>query len=297
VSLQILVTGANGKTGRAIVDALLARGARVRGLVRKTEQAGRIEALGADAALGDLEDPASLLAAAAGCDTVLHIGPPMHPREIEMTEAVLDAAFKGGVGHFIYYSVMHPLRQDVQHHRLKLLAEAHVVEGPIPYTILQPIRYMQHLEPILGQVREQGVHAMPFNTRVRFNVVDLLDLAEAAAIVATEPGHRHATYELAGPEALSQDDMAAILTEALGRPVAARQISPEQLRANAASKGIDPGRIERMLVMNAHYDRHGFLGNPNILSWLIGRPPTRYRDYVRRLTGTTGNAIAPKGSA
>jgi uncharacterized protein YbjT (DUF2867 family) len=192
---------------------------------------------------------------------------------------------------------MHPLRQDVQHHRLKLLAEAHVVEGPIPYTILQPIRYMQHLEPILGQVREQGVHAMPFNTRVRFNVVDLLDLAEAAAIVATEPGHRHATYELAGPEALSQDDMAAILTEALGRPVAARQISPEQLRANAASKGIDPGRIERMLVMNAHYDRHGFLGNPNILSWLIGRPPTRYRDYVRRLTGTTGNAIAPKGSA
>ena len=294
MSLQVLVTGANGRTGRAIVDSLLARGARVRGLVRRREQAGRLEALGAQAALGDLEDPASLIAAAAGCDAVLHIGPPMHPREVEITEGVLDAAAKGGVGHFIYYSVMHPLRQDVQHHRLKLIAEAHVVEGPTPYTILQPIRYMQHLEPILGQVRDQGIHAMPFNTRVRFNVVDLLDLAEAAAIVATQPAHRYATYELAGPESLSQDDMAAILTEELDRPVAASHVPPDVLRANMTAKGVDPGRIDRMVVMNSHYDRHGFLGNPNILTWLIGRAPTRYRDYVRRLVDATRDTPEPK---
>ncbi len=61
------------------------------------------------------------------------------------------------------------------------------------------------------------------------------------------------------------------------------------------AKGVDPGRIDRMQVMNAHYDRHGFLGNPNILTWLIGRPPTRYRDYVRRLAEATGDAIEPKG--
>jgi uncharacterized protein YbjT (DUF2867 family) len=285
MSLRILVTGANGRTGRAIVDALLAWGARVRGLVRKADQVGRLEGLGAEAALGDLEDPASLIAAARGCDTVLHIGPPMHPREVEITQSVLSAAAQGGAAHFIYYSVMQPLRQDVLHHRLKLIAEAHVVEGPVPYTILQPIRYMQHLEPILDQVRSQGVHAMPFNTRVGFNVVDLGDLAEAAAIVATQPGHHHATYELAGPQALSQDDMAAILTEEIGRPVVARQVLPEELRTTAAAKGVDPARIERMLVMNAHYDRHGFLGNPNILRWLIGRPPTLYRDYVRRIAG------------
>jgi uncharacterized protein YbjT (DUF2867 family) len=297
MSLKIFVTGANGKTGRAIVDALLARGATVRGLVRKAAQMARLEALGAEAALGDLEDPASLIAAAAGCDTVLHIGPPMHPREVEMTESVLETAAKGGAGHFIYYSVMHPLRQDVQHHRLKLLTEAHVVEGPIPYTILQPIRYMQHLEPIFGQVRDQGIHAMPFNTRVRFNVVDLIDLAEASAIVATQPGHLYATYELAGPEALSQDDMAAILTEELGRPVASRHVPPDVLRANMTAKRVDPGRIDRMEVMNAHYDRHGFLGNPNILTWLIGRPPTRYRDYVRRLVEATKNITEPKAAS
>jgi uncharacterized protein YbjT (DUF2867 family) len=280
---QILVTGANGRTGRPIVDALLGRGARVRGLVRKPEQSARLEGLGAEAALGDLDDPASLIAAADGCEIIIHIGPPMHPREVEMTSSMLDAAHRGGAAHFIYYSVMQPLRQDVQHHRLKLLAEAHVVESGIPYTILQPIRSMQHLEPIWSQVRDQGIHAMPFNTHVRFNVVDLLDLAEAAAIVATEPGHLYATYELAGPEALSQDDMAAILTEAIGRPVAARHISLDQLRASSEAKGIEAGRIERMLIMNAHYDRYGFLGNPNILSWLIGRAPTPYRDYVRRL--------------
>jgi uncharacterized protein YbjT (DUF2867 family) len=281
------VTGANGRTGRAVVAALLARGARVRGLIRAPDQAARLESQGAEAAIGDLEQPDTLAAAAAGCRAVIHIGPPMHPREVEMTCSMLAAAAKAGAAHFIYYSVMHPLRQDVPHHRLKLIAEAHVVEGGIPYTILQPIRYMQHLEPIWREVLGQGAHAMPFNTSIRFNVADLMDLAEAAAVVATQPGHAYATYELAGPEALSQDDMAAILTEELGRPVAARHIPADELRAGLEARGVNPERIQRMLVMNAHYDRYGFLGNPNVLSWLIGRPPTRFRDYVRRLAGAT----------
>ena len=72
---------------------------------------------------------------------------------------------------------------------------------------MQPIRYMQHLELIWNKVLETGIHAMPFNIDVKFNVADLHHLAEATAIVATNPGHLYATYELAGPDALSQRDM------------------------------------------------------------------------------------------
>lgn len=283
MATKVFVSGANGKTGRAVISALVAQGAEVRGLVRQPAHAERLEIIGVEGYVGDLEDAASLKAGAKGCDVVLHIGPPMFPREVETTEAMLEAARAGGAARFVYYSVMHPLRQDVEHHRLKLLAEAHVVESGLPYSIVQPIRYMQHLEPIWGQVRDEGVHAMAFNTRVKFNVVDLADLAEATANVALDDAHAYASYEFAGPEALSQDDMAAILTEALGRPVEAKHMSLDELRANAEAKGLPAARIERMVTMNDHYDRYGFLGNPNVLSWILGRPPTTYREYVQRL--------------
>jgi uncharacterized protein YbjT (DUF2867 family) len=283
MSPTVLVTSANGRTGRAVVDALLAAGARVRGLIRKEEQSARLKAIGAEPVLGDLEEAASLAAACLGCDTVVHIGPPMHAKEVDITVAMLKATTDAGVGHFVYYSVMQPLRQDVYHHRQKLIAEAHVVGAALPYTILQPTRYMQHLDAIWPQVRDEGVHAMPFNTQVRFNVVDLLDLADVVATVVTQPGHHYATYELSGPEALSQDDMASILREELGKPVVARAISPEALRKGAEAKGIPEARIERMLIMNHHYDAHGFLGNANILRWVLGREPATYRDHVRSL--------------
>ena len=143
-------------------------------------------------------------AAMASCETIIHIGPPMHPNEVEITSRFIDAALSHDISRFVYYSVMHPLRRAVRHHRLKLDAEEALIESGLPYTIVQPMRYMQHLALIWNKVLETGVHAMPFNIDVRFNVADLRDLAEATAIVATSPGHLYATYELAGPEALSQ---------------------------------------------------------------------------------------------
>ena len=280
---RVLVTGANGRTGRAVVDALQARGVTARGLVRRPEHGDRLAAMGAEAALGDLEDAASLDAAVAGCGAVIHIGPPMYPREVETTDAMLQAARANGVGRFVYYSVMQPLRQDIEHHRMKLIAEAHVVQSGLPYVIVQPIRYMQHLEPIWRQVRGEGVHAMPFNTQVRFNLADLTDLAEATARTALDEGHLYASYELAGPQALSQTDMAAILSEELGKPVLAQAMSPERFRDIAAARGMDEDRIRRAQIMNRHYDLHGFRGNPNVLTWVLGRPPRSFRDYVRDL--------------
>ncbi len=282
--MKVLVTGANGRTGRAVVAALAKRGAAVRAFLRKAEQWPAIQALGAaEHAIGDMGDLASIRAALAGCDALVHIGPPMHPREKEMTALFLQAAKEISLPHFVYYSVMHPLRTEVRHHRLKLETEEIVVESDLPYTIVQPTRYMQHLENIWKAVVEQGVHGMPFNTHLPFNVADLADLAEATAIVVTQPGHLYATYELAGPEPLSQDDMARIIGEVIGRPVTARAVPIEEMQAKARAAGASDDRVEQMTVMNRHYDHHGFRGNPNVLRMVLGREPTRFRAYVERL--------------
>lgn len=282
--MTTLLTAANGKTGREVLKALASAGADVKVFVRDEGQWPALKELGAASyAVGDMEDAATIDAALASCDRIIHIGPPMHPNEVEITGRFINAARAHGLEQFIYYSVMHPLRRAVRHHRLKLDAEEELIESGLPYTIVQPIRYMQHLAMIWKKVLDTGVHSMPFNIDLKFNVADLRDLAEATAIVATQPGHLYATYELAGPEALSQRDMAAVISRVLGREIRAEAVTLEQVEKNARAAGAGDDRVEQMLIMNRHYDEYGFRGNPNVLRWILGREPNTYENYVKRL--------------
>ena len=282
--MTILLTAANGRTGRAVLQALANRSADVKVFLRDEAQWRALNDLGATSfALGDMEDASTINAAVATVDTIIHIGPPMHPNEVEITTRFIDAALSHGVSRFVYYSVMHPLRRAVRHHRLKLDAEETLIESGLPYSIVQPMRYMQHLGLIWNKVLETGIHAMPFNIDVQFNVADLRDLAEATAIVATNPGHLYATYELAGPEPLSQRDMAAVISRVLGREIRAEALSLEQMEKNARAAGASDDRVTQMLTMNSHYNQFGFRGNPNVLRWILGRAPNTFENYVKRL--------------
>jgi len=279
----ILITGASGKTGRRAVAATARKGGMVRAFLRRPEAGPELLQAGAsEIAIGDLSDPGSLRRALEGVGQVLHICPPMHPQEDRIAMSLIDLASREGVDRFVLYSVLHPLLADVPHHARKLEAERYLVDSGQVYTILQPGRYMQHLAAIWKTVLTTGVHSMPFGTKARFSVVDLTDLADATANVLTSPGHEGATYQLAGPEALSQDDMASILTQVLGRPIRAARKPLDEFRREAAAAGMAAERIETMCLMNAHYDAHGLIGNPNVLRWILGREPTRFADFVKR---------------
>jgi uncharacterized protein YbjT (DUF2867 family) len=120
---------------------------------------------------------------------------------------------------------------------------------------------MQHLAAIWNEVVSTGVHAMPFGIEQKFNVADLADLAEAAAVAACSDDYDYGTFELAGPEALSQIDMARIIGEVIGKPVRAQAAPMSEVAAKARAAGASDDRIEQMTAMNAHYDRYGFRGN------------------------------------
>jgi len=282
--MKVLVTGSHGRTGKPIVKALSAKGASVVAFVRDPAQDAEMMALGAvGIAVGDMDDPATIAPAMTGCDAIVHIGPPMHPDEKTMTSHFIQAAKDAGLSKFVYYSVMHPLRREVRHHSLKLDTEELLIESGMPYSIVQPMRYMQHLEPIWKRVMSEGIHAMPFNTQVKFNVVDLLDLAEATANVTLDDGWLYGTYELAGPEALSQADMAGIITKVTGKSVRAEQVPISKMQEKARASGASEDRVKQMTIMNQHYDAYGFLGNSRILKLILGRAPASFADYVARL--------------
>lgn len=214
----------------------------------------------------------------------------MHADEYSITTSLVDLARETGIDHFIYYSVLHPQIREIRHHRLKLDCEEYIINSGLAYTIVQPCRYMQHLEPIWPRIVSEGIHAMPFSTERRFSLVDLADVADACAIISADDAFRYGIYELSGPEALSQEDMAQIIGDVIGRPVSARSVPWEEMRQHALSRGAGEERVAQMEIMNRHYDAHGFQSNPQILQFVLGRSATCFRDYVQRLARAGGSA-------
>lgn len=278
-----LVAGAAGKTGRAVIRALAARGVAVRALVHRPEQAATVQASGAaQVVVGDMRDQAILDKATSGAQRVYHICPNVHPDEVAIGQTALIAAQRAGVQHFVYHSVLHPQVEAMPHHWLKMRVEELVFASELPYTILQPAAYMQNVLAQRDSVVDNGVYPVPYAVETRLGMVDLEDVAEVAARVLTEPGHGGATYELCGPEVLAQTEVAALIGQQLGRAVQAQVLPRETWTDQARRAGLGDYQVETLIKMFLYYERHGFWGNPNVLACLLGRKPRSLVDFLER---------------
>jgi len=281
---MILITGAAGKTGRAVIQALLARGQAVRALVHKPEQVRPVKELGVqEVVAGDLCDPAAVGQAARGSRAIYHICPNMHPDEATIGQAVIAAARSAEVQHLVYHSVLHPQVEAMPHHWLKMRVEEQLFESGLSYTILQPAAYMQNVLAQWNSIIQDGIYPVPYGVETRLGMVDLDDVAEAAATVLTEAGHTGATYELAGAEALSQIEVAAVLADCLGRPVRVETIGIDRWKQRAPASGLGIYQIKTLVKMFRYYEQHDFWGNPHVLGWLLDRPPTPFAAFVKRV--------------
>lgn len=282
---MILITGAAGKTGRAITQALKAKGQAVRAFVRSPEQAEQIRRLGAvEVHTGDLLDESAVAHACRGVEAIYHICPNMHPREIEIGEIAIAAAQRTGVERFVFHSVLRPHIETMPHHWNKLRVEEMLFASGLPFTILQPCAYMQNIMAGWEQIRAQGIYTVPYRIEARLGLVDLEDVAQAAAAVLTDLSHTTASYELAGPENLSQVEVAAALSEVLGRTVTAQQVPIEDWRANAQKAGLVEYALDTLLKMFSYYDQHDFQGNSTVLKSLLGREPTNFKNFLDRMS-------------
>jgi uncharacterized protein YbjT (DUF2867 family) len=283
---MILVTAANGRTGRSVVRSLAHSGHSVRAfdIVPDVEQLLDVGA--AEAIVADLLDPGERRRAVDGVRCVIHIGPPMHPREAEMGHGVVSAARQAGVEHFVQFSVTHPQLEPLLNHQAKLAVERVVLTSRLPFTILQPMHYMQNVD--VARVVADGAMHQPYSLDVRLAHVDLEDVAEVAARVVDDPQrHRYATYELCGQAFHNAHELAEVIAAESGRPVKAEQI-PIPVGPSVASQSSEAEdyRLDAMRRLFDHYARYGITGNPNVLGWLLGRRPTGFREYVRRSLAT-----------
>ncbi len=286
---MILVTGAAGKTGKAVVKALAAKGANVRALVRRPEHAEALRACGAaDISIGSFDDPRALAQAAAGTRAIYHICPNVSPYEVAYARAVAAAAQAQNVARFVYHSVLHPQIEAMPHHWQKMRTEEMLFAGGFELTILQPTAYMQNILGAWSGIVAEGVFRVPYPVETRLSLVDLEDVAEAAALVLTTNGHSGATYELVGTSPLSQTEVATTIGETLKRNVRAEAETVEAWEARARASGM--GQHERMTLaaMFRYYAEHGLVGNPNTLSWLLGRAPNSLALCLSRVAAPAG---------
>jgi uncharacterized protein YbjT (DUF2867 family) len=272
---MILVTGAAGKTGKAVVKALAAKGARVRALVRRPEQAAALTALGAaEVSLGSFEDAGALALAANGAQAVYHICPNVSRDEVPYARAVAAAAKAHGVKRFVFHSVLHPQIEAMSHHWQKMRAEEMLLAAGFALTVLQPAAYMQNILVAWRAIVADGVFRIPYPVDTRLSLVDLDDVAEVAALTLTQDGHAGATYQLVGTAPLSQSEVAAAIGAVLGRTVRAEAETVETWEARMRAAGMGEHERTTLAAMFRYYAQHGLIGNPNTLRWLLGRPPT-----------------------
>ncbi len=285
---MILVTGAAGKTGRTIIQALAGRGAKVRAYVHRDTHVAAVRAAGAaEVLVGDLQDAAMVRQAMQGVQALYHICPNMHPDEIAIGREMITAARAADVEQFVYHSVLHPQTETMPHHWHKLRVEELLFAARLPFTILQPAAYMQNILASWQNIHKHGLYTIPYRAATQLSLVDLADVGTVAATVLTEPGHHGATYELVGTTGLTQTDVAATLSAVLRRPVQVEEHSRAVWTNEARTGGLRAYAIDTLLKMFVYYEQHGLVGNPNTLSWLLGRAPTSLATFIQRVAHTS----------
>lgn len=288
--MTILVTGANGTTGGATLQALVARGAQVRALVRDPSKLDPPD--GVEVVVGDFDDESSLLAALDGVDRAYLVGA-SSTRQVEQEGAFIAAASRSGLEHIVALSV---IGADVPGVEALRFGEAHVgVESAlaasgVPTTLLRPNSFFQNLLGQAPSIAGTRTFYSPLSPEARVSAVDAVDIGEVAAIALTASGHVGQAYTLTGPEALSDDDVAARLGAALGIDVTHVEVPLAAARETFLAAGYPEWNADGLLELFAFYETGGAAGVSDDIERVLGRPARSIDDFARAHAAAFGGA-------
>jgi uncharacterized protein YbjT (DUF2867 family) len=254
-SKLVLVTGATGQQGGAVVDSLLARGHQIRALTRKSASppANRLRERGIEIAVGDFTNHDSLVRAMRGADAVYAMSTPYEggaENETAQGIAIADTAQAAGVAHFIYSSVASANRATgISHFDGKYAVEKHIQASGVPYTIVAPVFFMENLlQPWMLSSLRQGKLGMALPASRSLQQISVADIGEfVATVIERNDSLFGRRFDIAGDE-LTGEEAAAILSQVTGREVHYEGFPPDVLRAQS----------EDLARMFEWFDRTGY---------------------------------------
>ncbi|KAL1845775.1 hypothetical protein Plec18167_004984 [Paecilomyces lecythidis] len=292
----IALTCASGKQCSRLIPLLYNRWRNIRLIVHSAGSETRLKNQYPNAQIlrADLTQPGDIDWIVDGVSTIVHIGPPLHPRETEIGYMMIDAAChhqpqNGGVfKHFIYSSVLHPQLRKLMNHDCKRYVEEYLIESGLQYTIVQP-SHMLDMFPVAQLLQqEEPIFYANFNPGITFSFTICQDLAEALLkVIEGREKHYLAEYMICSTGPVSYEDVTATLSKVVCRPIQIRTRDyfdavafVQKMVAGDPEKG---HRVTRDAVqrLQLYYNFYGIKGNTNVLEWIIGRAPTTVEGFFR----------------
>jgi uncharacterized protein YbjT (DUF2867 family) len=268
---MILVTGASGNVGSALLTELRAAKVPARAAYRDPAK------VGPGAVRLDFADPASLTPAFEDVDAVFLLAG-ASPDQATLELNVVDAARKAGV-RVVKLSVWRADEGLSPIARMHRPAEEALIASELPWTILRPNFYLQNFlrQP---SIRAAGVFATPLIT-APISFVDAADIARVAARVLSTDGHDGRIYDITGPEALTYDEAASQFSEILGRPIRYLGQPDEEARAAMLARGMPEFYVDALIEVAQAYRTGGAEKVTTTVPDLTGREATTFAAFVR----------------
>jgi uncharacterized protein YbjT (DUF2867 family) len=288
----ILVTGAAGAVGGIgpnLTEFLLAKGHRVRAMVRREdERAEVLRRLGAEVVQGDLTDLTSMHRAIEGCDRI-YFGMSVSPAYLEASINTAAVARYHGVEVFVNMSQMTVSQMsitetaDSPQHKLHWLAEQALSWSGLPVVTMRPTVFLEgfFLQLAAPGVRASDELALPFGAG-KTSPISAVDVARAVAVILDDPApHIGKIYDLTGPESADLDYYARVFSEALGRPIRYRDV-PLAPWSESLRQAKFPEHVVKHLSAMAELTKRGRYDRMTDTMWkLTGEAPMNMRAFVK----------------
>jgi uncharacterized protein YbjT (DUF2867 family) len=259
---MFVIAGVTGHTGSVVAESLLARGEKVRVIVRDAAKGESFRTKGADVAVASVEDAASLANAVRGARGVYALIPPDVVTEDPFGRGrrIIDAWKKGlegsGVEQFVLLSSVGAQHSDgTGPIRMLHEAERSFRAQSIPTTFVRAAYFVENWGSVLGAAKQDGVLPTFERPDTVFSQVATRDIGETAARALLESPREHRVIELAGPRDLSPDEIAATVGKMLGREVKPIHVAGEKIIETLRGFGISNATAQLFREMAEGLDR------------------------------------------
>ncbi|HEV7308273.1 SDR family oxidoreductase [Ensifer sp.] len=268
---KILVLTANGTIGGKLVVALVARGEAVKAATRK---ATPIE--GAEAVTFDYLDASTHDTALVGVDRLFVLAPGGHLDPVGLLGPIVKTAAARGIKIVLMTVIGVDADDSIPYRQVELLLE----KSGTPYVILRPNWFADNFHSYWIEGIRHGTISVPA-AEGKTSFIDARDIAESAAVALTSDAFNGRAFNLTGPEALSYDEAAAILSRVTGRPIAYAPVDDETFVDILTGAGV-PSDYARFLASIFYPVRQGWVATPTgDVKTLTGHEPRSVETYAR----------------
>ena len=202
------------------------------------------------------------------------------PNQVQLETNVVEVAREAGVRHIVKISVLHADREDYTFGRWHRAIEKAIEKSLVPYSFIRPTGFMQNFATYQGAtIRSEGRFYQPGEHKTSH--VDVRDIAAVVVRTLTSAGHEGKAYELTGPDALTNAEVAAKLSAVTGRKIEAVIVPPEQMRPAMLAQGMPEFYVEALLDLDRVYGAGAGAEITGDIQRVLGRKPHTFDQYLR----------------